>query len=81
MADLGDPTHRGRHTILVPQPEIEPAPPKVEAWCLNHWTAREVPGIYNILTDAGRDWGQEEKTTEDEMAGCTQLHSSHTLVK
>ena len=20
-------------------------------------------------TDAGRDWGQEEKTTEDEMAG------------
>ena len=25
---------------------------------------------YNLLHDAGRDWGQEEKgTTEDEMAG------------
>ena len=22
-------------------------------------------------TDAGRDWGQEERTTEDEMAGIT----------
>ena len=29
-------------------------------------------------SDAGRDWGQEEKgTTEDEMAGCaTQMHMS-----
>ena len=29
--------------ILVPLPGIEPAPPAVEAWSLNHWTAREVP--------------------------------------
>ena len=29
--------------ILVPQPEIEPVPPAVEAWSLNHWTTREVP--------------------------------------
>ena len=29
--------------ILVPQPGIEPMPPVVEAWGLNHWTAREVP--------------------------------------
>ena len=29
--------------ILVPQPGIEPAPPAVEAWNLNHGTAREVP--------------------------------------
>ena len=29
--------------ILVPQPEIEPAPPAVEAQSLNHWTAKEVP--------------------------------------
>ena len=29
--------------ILVPQPGIEPMPPAVEAWSLNHWTAREVP--------------------------------------
>ena len=29
--------------ILVPQPGIQPVPPAVEAWSLNHWTAREVP--------------------------------------
>ena len=29
--------------ILVLQPEIEPVPPAVEVWSLNHWTAREVP--------------------------------------
>ena len=28
--------------ILVPQPGIEPVPPAVEAWILNHWTARAV---------------------------------------
>ena len=27
----------------VPQPGIEPTPPVVEAWSLNHWTTREVP--------------------------------------
>ena len=26
-----------------PEPGIKPAPPAVEAWTLNHWTAREVP--------------------------------------
>ena len=29
--------------ILDPQPGIEPAPPALEAWSLNHWTAMEVP--------------------------------------
>ena len=28
--------------ILVPGPGIEPSPPAVEAWSLNHWTTREV---------------------------------------
>ena len=28
---------------LSSQPGIEPAPPAVEVWSLNHWTAREVP--------------------------------------
>ena len=26
-----------------PQPEIEPAPPELEAWSSNHWTTREFP--------------------------------------
>ena len=29
--------------ILVPWSGIEPMPPAVEAWNLNHWTAKEVP--------------------------------------
>ena len=29
--------------ILGPGPGIEPAPPAVEVWSLNHWTARDVP--------------------------------------
>ena len=29
--------------ILIPWLGIEPVPPAVEAWSLNHWTAREVP--------------------------------------
>ena len=28
--------------ILVPQLEIKPAPPALEAWAPNHWTTREV---------------------------------------
>ena len=31
------------YRILVPHPGIEPATPSLEAWSLNHWTAREVP--------------------------------------
>ena len=29
--------------ILVPWSGIKPVPPAVEAWNLNHWTAKEVP--------------------------------------
>ena len=29
--------------VLVPQPKIEPAPPALEAWSLNHWATRETP--------------------------------------
>ena len=32
--------------ILVPQTGIQPKPPAVEAWSLNHYTTREVPCIY-----------------------------------
>ena len=36
--------------ILIPWPGIKPVPPAVEVWCLNHWTAREVPGeIFYLL--------------------------------
>ena len=29
--------------ILVPQPGIEPAPPALEGWILNHCTTRKAP--------------------------------------
>ena len=29
--------------ISVLPPGIEPVPPVMEAWSLNHWTTREVP--------------------------------------
>ena len=31
--------------ILVPRPGIKPMPPALGARSLNHWTAREVPGV------------------------------------
>ena len=33
--------------ILVPQPEIEPAPPAVVACSLNHGTTKKVPGLFD----------------------------------
>ena len=35
---------------LVPQPGIELMPPALEAWSLNHWTAVEVPKVFNLKT-------------------------------
>ena len=35
--------------MLVPQPGMEPMPPAVEMWSLNHWTTREVP-VVNFQT-------------------------------
>ena len=31
------------YRLLLPSPGIEPAPPALEAWSLNHWTARKAP--------------------------------------
>ena len=36
--------------ILVPQPQIEPLPPELEAWNLNHWKAREFPPLLIFKT-------------------------------
>ena len=44
--------HQSACRIVVPQPGIEPAPPTVEVWSLNHGTTCEVPGthILNLLS-------------------------------
>ena len=41
-----------------------------EQYCIGTWNVRSMNQGKLEKTDAGRDWGQEEKgTTEDEMAG------------
>ena len=39
----------GACTVLVLQPGIEPVPPAVEPWSLNHWTTREVLLLFSSL--------------------------------
>ena len=34
-----------------PDQGLEPGPPALEGWSLNHWTTREVPGFSCFLTD------------------------------
>ena len=35
--------HREACGALVPQPGMEPMPPALAVWSLNHWATREVP--------------------------------------
>ena len=51
--------------ILVPWPGIEPVPPKVGAWSLNHWTTKEVQGHVIFIP-----WGQctENRLNSDQYA-------------
>ena len=40
--------------ILVPRPGMEPVPPAMEVWSLNHWTTGEVPrGAFLNLKSLG----------------------------
>ena len=46
---LGGPCHHHEaRRILVPRPGVEPMPYAMEAWSLNHWTAREVPYLQEL---------------------------------
>ena len=47
-----------RHALagsLVPRPGIEPVLPTAEMQSPNHWTAREVPGMYFKNKNGGRN--------------------------
>ena len=37
--------HQAAHGILDPWPGIEPMPPTMQVWSLNHWITREVPKV------------------------------------
>ena len=58
--------------ILVPHPGIEPVPPALEAWSLNHWTAREVPAWKNFNI-------HKIKRIENPDVPLTQLHKFPTF--
>ena len=48
QSDMTEHIYPSLHTacgILVPRSGIEPTPPAWEVQSLNHWTAREVPGL------------------------------------
>ena len=62
--------------ILVPQPGTESVPPAKELQSLNHWTAREVPGMRVLMwerSQATPDWDGMEiykgqsQNSKDEM--------------
>ena len=36
--------------ILAPPQGVEPVPPAVEVWSLNHWTAREFPHVHTLTS-------------------------------
>ena len=42
--------HRAACRIVIPLPGIKHVPPAAEAQSLNHWTAREVPEIFQFLS-------------------------------
>ena len=42
--------------ILLPQPEIEPTPPALEAWSLNPWITKEVPFGVSVIQTLSHVW-------------------------
>ena len=42
--------------ILVPLPGTEPVTPGVEAWSLNHWTAKEIPVVLFDWFNSSQLW-------------------------
>ena len=58
-------THCKTCEILAPQQWIEPLPPAVEMWSLNHWTTREVPNqdfksnVLNMLKELKETMSKE----------------------
>ena len=50
--------------ILIPWPEIEPMPPAVEVWSLDHWTTKEVlSALYSCHPVAFGSLVSDEKLT------------------
>jgi len=46
---------RVSYGILVPQPGLKPMPSAMEAWSLNHWIARGVPGLTDLKREKLRE--------------------------
>ena len=50
--------HHAACGILVPLPGIEPVPPALRAWSLDHLTAREVPAMLFLCPSGSLPWRQ-----------------------
>ena len=53
--------HHASCGILVSQPGIEPAPPAMEKWSLNHWTTREDLALSFMKTTAAVELRTDSK--------------------
>ena len=54
--------------IFVPQPEMEPVHPEVEAWSLKHWATSEVPKG-DVLRTQKTHWQVSNPGPEKEQLG------------
>ena len=65
---------------LSSRPEIKPVPPAVEGQSPNHWTAREVPGLFLLDVPGVREaWGRKTAPSAAEPGG-GRLFVLHQLV-
>ena len=56
--------------ILVPWPGIEPTPPALEAWNLNHWTNRDIPDKHVLNKSQHISTGDVMETCGSSIFGC-----------
>ena len=68
------PRHAARG-ILVSRPGIELMPPAVEVWCLNHWTAREVPnGLFVCFFNKCKKFRNKKKAQRHNLTSNVNYH-------
>ena len=70
--------HRVACRILVPQPGMEPVPPALGDWSLNHWTSREVPPflLATVVNKEGLSFswkGRLFSGTRTQSGGCMEI--------
>ena len=60
--------------ILVSRPGIEPLPPAVIAWSLNHWTTTEIPRACSLI------YPQDAVSQNLLLQDCSVIHVQDTVL-